>query len=320
VTAALAACIVLVRSRARSKRIRALVRLTDDLLGSSTGDRALLSSGNEIETLERSISAVATEIRRVVDNLRIEMSRREAILAGMAEGVLAVDKNLRVIFSNKALTKAVGMPGPVTDGLPLLELVRDAGVLEIIENVVTSGSDVKRPLKIGAASGRSFEVYATPLSTPAGRGAIAIFHDITDLERLEQVRKDFIANVSHEMRTPLANIVGCSDTLLSGGLEDASANRRFVEVIMSNATRLSNISADLLVLSELESGGTPGQMEPVSIGEALDTALHSVETEASGNGINLMTESIEAVFVLGFRFRLEQALLNLLANAIRRVP
>src|SRR5260370_4790906 len=212
VTAVVAACIVLLRSGARSKRIRALVRLTDGLLGSSPSDRLLLYSGDEIAALERSISAVAIEIRRVVDTLRIEVTRREAILAGMAEGVLAVDKNLRVIFSNEALTKAVGMRTPVTDGLPLLELVRDAGVQEIIENVVASGSDVKRSLTIGAARGRSFEVYATPMTTPAGRGAIAIFHDITDLERLEQVLKDFIPNVSHEMLTPLPTTVALSDT------------------------------------------------------------------------------------------------------------
>src|SRR5258708_23882932 len=137
------------------------------------------------------------------------------------------------------------------------------------------------------------------------------------VERVEQVGKDFIANVSHEMRTPLANIVAWSDTLLNGGLEDACANRRFVEIIMSNATRLNNISADLLVLSDLESGGTPGQMEPISIRDALETALRSVETEASSNGVKLIRESIEEVFALEFNFRLGQAQLNLIANAIR---
>ena len=316
-TAALAASLAFVRSRARSRRIRALVRLTGDLLGSSRSGRLPLDSGDEIAALERSISAVATEIHSVVDRLKTEIARREAILASMAEGVLAVDKNLRVIFCNEALTSAVGVRSPVRDGLTLLELVRDSDVLEIIEDVMKSGSNVKRSLKIGAAGGHSFEVYATPLTTPAGRGAITIFHDITDLERLEQVRKDFIANVSHEMRTPLASIVACADTLLSGGLEDASANRRFVEIILSNATRINNISADLLTLSDLESGGVPGQMEPVSIREALETALRAVETEAGASGVKVGRECIEDVFVPGFRFRLEQALLNLLANAIK---
>jgi two-component system phosphate regulon sensor histidine kinase PhoR len=294
-----------------------MVRLTNELLGSPQGGSVVLDSGDEIAPLERSISAVATEIRRVVDSLKVEITRREAILGSMAEGVLAVDKNLRVIFCNEAITRAVGMRTPPPDGLSLLELVRDSGVLAIVEDVLQKGAGTKRSLKIGAAGGRSFEIYATPLATPGGRGAIAIFHDITDLERLEQVRKDFIANVSHELRTPLASIIACSDTLLQGALEDAPANRKFVEIIMSNATRINNISADLLTLSDLESGGSPGQMERVSIRDALETALRSVETEAITNAVSLVRDSIEDVYVLGFRFRLEQALLNLLANAIK---
>jgi two-component system phosphate regulon sensor histidine kinase PhoR len=294
-----------------------MVRLTNELLGSPQGGSVVLDSGDEIAPLERSISAVATEIRRVVDSLKVEITRREAILGSMAEGVLAVDKNLRVIFCNEAITRAVGMRTPPPDGLSLLELVRDSGVLAIVEDVLQKGAGTKRSLKIGAAGGRSFEIYATPLATPDGRGAIAIFHDITDLERLEQVRKDFIANVSHELRTPLASIIACSDTLLQGALEDAPANRKFVEIIMSNATRINNISADLLTLSDLESGGSPGQMERVSIRDALETALRSVETEAITNAVSLVRDSIEDVYVLGFRFRLEQALLNLLANAIK---
>jgi len=267
--------------------------------------------------LERSISAVAREIRRVVDNLKVEVARREAILRSMAEGVLAVDRNLRVVFCNDALTRAVGMHAPVPDGLPLLELIRDSEVLTIVEQVIARGESVKRSLKIGAARGRSFEIYASPLGTSTGRGAIAIFHDITDLERLEQVRKDFIANVSHEMRTPLASIVACADTLLNGALEEPPDNRRFVDIIMSNASRINNISADLLILTELESGGIPGQMEPVSIREVLETALRTLEHEARTGSVNVVTESIDDVFVNGFKFRLEQALLNLLSNAIK---
>ena len=104
---------------------------------------------------------------------------------------------------------------------------------------------------------RIFEVQATPLEMPSGRGAIAILHDITDLERLEQVRKDFVANVSHELRTPLAGIIGYADTLLDGALEDQQYNTQFVEIIRTNAVRLASIAQDLLILSELESGFDP---------------------------------------------------------------
>src|SRR5215469_3246682 len=110
-------------------------------------------------------------------------------------------------------------------------------------------------------------------------GAIAILHDITDLERLETIRNDFVANVSHEFRTPLAAIAGYSETLLDGALEDQENNRRFLEIIRSNAVRLNSIASDLLTLSELQSGAKPKETEPVPIAEALDSAMSTVAAE-----------------------------------------
>src|SRR5581483_5244142 len=172
-----------------------------------------------------------------------------------------------------SMARAVRARQPFQSKQPLLELVRDSDLHTLIEEVIASGRQAKKSLKIGAANGRSFEVYAAPFEDGTGRGAIAIFHDITDLERLEQVRKDFIANVSHEMRTPLASIVACADTLLDGALEEVPTNRRFVEIIKANASRLNSISADLLILSDLESGVKPGQTERISVRDALDTAI-----------------------------------------------
>jgi two-component system phosphate regulon sensor histidine kinase PhoR len=151
---------------------------------------------------------------------------------------------------------------------------------------------------------------------PSGRGVIAIFHDITDLERLEQVRKDFVANVSHELRTPLAGIIGYSDTLLDGALDDTENRRMFVEIIRANAVRLGSIAADLLVLSELESGADQ-ESETVSVCGVLESGLLTVDAEARERGVRLIREEVQDLYVSGSRLRLEQAFLNLLANAIK---
>jgi two-component system, OmpR family, phosphate regulon sensor histidine kinase PhoR len=152
---------------------------------------------------------------------------------------------------------------------------------------------------------------------PSGRGVITIFHDITDLERLEQVRKDFVANVSHELRTPLAGIIGYADTLLDGALDDVANRRKFVDIIRSNAVRLGSIAADLLVLSELESGAESAEPEVVAVRGVLEAALLTVDAEARARDVQLVRGELPDVFVSGSRFRLEQALLNLLANAIK---
>ncbi|MGA3189344.1 MAG: ATP-binding protein [Bryobacteraceae bacterium] len=298
-------------SRSLTRRVSKLKQVAEGIL-----DRPHEDSSDDLGSLERSIAGVAKELRRLLDRLRFENARREAILSSMAEGVLSVDPDLRVTFCNTAFLKAIGFRGAAFEGLSLLELVRDTGLHQLLREVLATGEPQKLRFKLSAAYGRTFEVQATALAMPAGRGAIAILHDITDLERLEQVRKDFVANVSHELRTPLAGVIGYAETLLDGALADQANNRKFVEIIRSNAVRLNNIAADLLVLSDLESGSDP-EPDVISVQGVLDAAVVTVQAEARERNVALICEGIENVFVSGSRLRLEQAILNLLANAIK---
>jgi two-component system phosphate regulon sensor histidine kinase PhoR len=290
-------------SRSLARRISKLKRLAEGIL-----DRPHEDLGDDLGSLELSLTSVAKELRRLLDRLRFENARREAILS--------VDPDLRVTFCNNAFLRAIGFRGATFEGLSLLELVRDTGLHQLLREVLASGEPRNIRFKLSAAYGRTFEVQATPLAMPAGRGAIAILHDITELERLEQVRKDFVANVSHELRTPLAGVIGYADTLLDGALEDQANNRKFVEIIRSNAVRLNSIAADLLVLSDLESGSDPDP-EVISVQAVLDAAIVTVRSEAREREVLLVSEKTENVFVSGSRLRLEQAILNLLANAIK---
>ncbi len=313
----LALCVAFLVSRSLSLRVRRLKALAEGFPGGDSQDRPKFESSDELGSLERSLAGVAIELQKLLDRLRFESARREAILSGMAEGVLAVDHELRVTFCNTAFLKAIDFRGLNFEGLFLLELVRDPGLHELLRSVLSNGEPQKLRFKLSAANLHTFEVHATALDMPSGRGAIAILHDITDLERLEQVRKDFIANVSHEFRTPLAGIIGYADTLLDGALEDLKNNRHFVEIIRTNAVRLNSIASDLLVLSELESGTDAQEEDVISVRGVLDAAMLTVESEARLRDVRLIREEIENAYVSGSRLRLEQALLNLMANAIK---
>ena len=315
--ALLAMFIAFLVSRSISLRIRRLKLLAENFPGGGSKDRPIEESSDELGTLERSLAGVAIELQRLLDSLRYESARREAILSGMTEGVLAVDPELRVTFCNAAFLRAIEFRGMRYEGRFLLELVRDTGLHELLRGVLSRGESQTLRFKLSAANARTFEVQATPLDMPAGRGAIAILHDITELERLEQVRKDFVANVSHELRTPLAGIIGYADTLLDGALEDQRNNRNFVDIIRSNAVRLTHIAADLLILSDLESGADPVEPDVISVRGVLDSVMATVTAEARGRDVRLIRDSVEDVLVLGSRLRLEQALLNLMANAIK---
>jgi two-component system phosphate regulon sensor histidine kinase PhoR len=196
-------------------------------------------------------------------------------------------------------------------------VVRDPALLEILTQVLESGEPVRKRLQLAISEVHSYDVSAVPLATASSRGAIAILHDVTPGERLERIKRDFIANVSHEIRTPLATIRGYAETLLEGGLEDEHNRRRFVEIIQANGVRLNNIAADLLTLSELESGQAQAQAAPISVRDALSGALRAVEPAANLMGVRVRSDAIPDLCLLGYGIRLEQALLNLLDNAVK---
>jgi two-component system phosphate regulon sensor histidine kinase PhoR len=211
----------------------------------------------------------------------------------------------------------VGANYPVPEQTPLREVTRDPGLVDIIKKVLVSGVRVEHRVTLSALGDRTFDVYAAPLAGSARQGAIAVLHDMTHLERLERVRRDFVANVSHELRTPLASIRGYAETLLEGALEDRENNRKFVEIILSQAIRLNNIASDLLALSEIESNALRPEPHPVSLRSALETALRTVESLARLHGVRLLWGELPDVQVLGHELRLEQALSNLLDNAVK---
>jgi two-component system phosphate regulon sensor histidine kinase PhoR len=316
-SAALALAVAVLVSRFLTRKVRRLKRIADGLAGTAPEPRSIYDAGDDLGSLERSLTTVAQELHTLVDSLRFESARRQAILANMAEGVLAIDPDLRVTFCNQAFLRAVQFRGENFEGLSLLAMVRDPELHDLIRGVVSSGEPGKLRMKLSPATSRVFDVQATPVAMAVGRGAIVIFHDITDLERLEQVRKDFVANVSHELRTPLAGIIGYAETLLDGALEDAENRAQFVDIIRANAIRLGSIAADLLVLSELESGADPQEQETIAVRGVVESALLTVEGEARERRVTLVRDPLEDLFVAGSRLRLEQALLNLLANAVK---
>jgi two-component system phosphate regulon sensor histidine kinase PhoR len=303
-------------SRAFARRINGLAGFVDGILDRGADANRLQTSDDELGSLARSLSRMAPRIAELVSRLSLELTRREAVLASMTEAVLAVDAQLNVTFCNHSFQQAVG-GHHTAEGVPLIRIVRDPGLFRVLKQVVDSGETLRERLQLSATEARTFEVCAAPLSNSTSRGAIAILYDITPRERLERVKRDFIANVSHEFRTPLATIRGYAETLLDGGLEDRQNRRKFVEIIQANGVRLNNIASDLLTLSELEAGRPEPEPGPISVSGAVYGAVHAIEPAASLRGLTLSAGPIPDVHILGYGIRFEQALLNLLDNAVK---
>ena len=312
-----AAVMTSILSRALTWRIQRLRAFTDNLLDSTSAKSPLPAEDYATHALNQSLRRMAGRIHELVERLSHESNRLDTILKSMREGVLAVDHQMRVQFANKALETALGLKAPVERDTPLVGVVRDPAFLSLISEVVAQGTPATCRLQFMGADSAVFEAHASPFAVPPHRGALVILHDITGIERLERVRRDFVANVSHELRTPLAAIRGYAETLLGGALEDPVHNRRFVEIIQAQAIRLNNIATDLLTLSDLESGRRDSEPGPVSVEDAVNTALLTVESEARIRGVKLVRGIVRDTIVTGHAIRLEQALVNLLDNAVK---
>jgi two-component system, OmpR family, phosphate regulon sensor histidine kinase PhoR len=306
-------------------RIRALEEFAAEIPNASAGAPNLsnaLTGPIELEPLARGLRLVSNRVRNIIEHANLEVSRREAILACMAEGVLAVDGILNVVFCNEAFAEAFNINSPVTEGRMLFEVVREPVLRDVLGRVVKNGLPEAIRVQLPSAGSRWFEARALPLASSASpeahTGALIVLHDITDIQHQEQVRKDFVADVSHELRTPLAAIRGFAETLLEGALEDEANNRRFVEIILSHAIRLNNIASDLLVLSEIDANSdTRLPPERISVLEVADSAVNSVQNAASLKQVKILRVEGADCFVMGYRFRLEQAISNLLDNAVK---
>jgi two-component system phosphate regulon sensor histidine kinase PhoR len=317
VAAVFALAIAYFISRAFTRRIRRIQDFAGELVNADYTGSLHAESDDELGSVARSLRGMADQFRAMLRRLSDESARRQAILASMVEGVLAVDADLRVTFCNDSFAHSIGTSGPIPENTPLRDVVRDPALLDLLKAVLSSTEPSRRRVTLVAAKGRVFDVQAAPLDESPRPGAIAILHDITELERLERVRKDFVANVSHELRTPLASIRGYAETLLDGALDDAGNNRKFVEIISRNTFRLEQMAFDLLSLSELEADREQPPAERVAVKDVARTAMHTVEAEAAGRGVNLMLGEMGDWCVMGQPRRLEQAILNLLYNAIK---
>ena len=316
-TAALALVLAYFLSMRMSRRIRRIQAFAERLPFAGEEEALEPEANDELGALSRALNYVAARLRESMEQLRIESARREAILASLVDGVLAVDHKMRILFCNESFAQATGTAPAPAKGTHLLTAQRDSALFGMVEQVLRTGEPKKQRIELASRGERVFEAHAAPLAAEEGRGAVVVLHEITEIERLARVRQDFVANVSHELRTPLAAILGYAETLLEGAMQDSEMAKTFLETIKAHAVRLNNISADLLTLSELDSGVSTAPPSTFSLQESMESAVRTVEAEARLRQVQLLYRNGGQITLHSYRLRLEQALVNLLDNAIK---
>jgi two-component system phosphate regulon sensor histidine kinase PhoR len=235
---------------------------------------------------------------------------------------VVVDSGQKIIFCNGAFFRAFGIPESDHKGRPAVELIHNPDMIALFQNTLLRGQIVRGEIVLGSVRTRSYSVTAAPIrSRDAVAGAVMVLHNITEIRRLERARRDFVANISHEFRTPLTAIQGFAETLLDGALEDSDNSRRFLRIIHDHALRLSRLTEDLLKLARIEAGQLALEIQPIAIDSILDSCIETSRMKAAQKNITLETEYHPDLPLLHGDVRsLQEILQNLLDNAIRYTP
>ena len=268
----------------------------------------------------------ASELRRRADHLEQRLQQSDAqrllletVIAAMGEGVLVVGSAGRVLLANPRLRELFSAPAAL-EGRSLLEAVRHAEVVEAIESAVSAGVAQVREVTLGPVPERQLRFSVAPFPSRDERaGAVAVFRDVSEVRRIEAARRDFVANASHELKTPLTAIRGFAERLADAELPDATA-KHAVEAIVGNAKRLGALVDDLLELSRIESGSVPLRPEPIAAGELAERLLRELDPRLRSGELESEVRVEGAGRVLADRGALEQVLANLLDNAIKYTP
>ena len=298
------------------------------------------SSRDELADLADSLNETASQLDITIRSLSSERTQSSAILRSMAEGVAVIDAQEHLVFCNHAFLDILNVGSAATQGRPVIEVVRNSELVTLIRSALRGEEGLRTDIVTGFIQPRSFSVTAAPVrplnGSSAGAadsndsappavekpsGAVVVLHDVTELRRLERVRQDFVANVSHEFKTPLTAIRGFAETLLSGALNDPQNNRRFLEIIRDHASRLDRLTDDLLKLARIEAGKLELEFSPVGITELVEGCAETTLLRASRKQITLEIEIPPGMpAVRGDGSLLHEVLQNLLDNAVQYTP
>ena len=271
------------------------------------GDDELGDLVNSLDTLRNQLAARMAELRGEGHKLR-------AIINGMSEGVALVQDGV-IAVANPAFARLCGLGGEA-EGRAIRDAVRVPAVGDAIEASLASGAPMSREVQL---AGRALVATIDPLGDRQTRQAVVVLIDVTEPKRLERLRREFVANASHELRTPVAAIVGVAETLAAGAADDPEARSSFLEILMRHAQRLSRLTGDLLDIARLEAGYKP-RVEAVDVQSSVDAVLGTLQVKADPKSITLEKKLPMQLRVSAERAAVEQILTNLVDNAIKYTP
>ena len=326
IIAAFAAVILgLVIASRLTQPLERVARAVDSIAEGQDPPRIGMQGNDEISGLSRSFDRMASEVSKRLSTILRDRNKLTAILGGMVEGIVAVNKEEHVIHVNAVAGRFLNVyPAGVIDQ-PLEEVIRIREIAEVLRDAIRDGRPAAGEVTLFPSPSRSLilEMYASPLLDGARKliGAVVVLNDVTELRHLEEVRQVFVANVSHELKTPITAIRGLSETMLSDSEMPHDTRTRFLEKLQNQAVRLSDLVTDLLTLARLETDDGVLSSSVLDMRDLVLYSMNGVLAFADDKGVTIRSSlGPEAVMVSGDEQSLRQMTSNLLENAVKYTP
>jgi two-component system phosphate regulon sensor histidine kinase PhoR len=277
------------------------------------------ASVREIRELAEALNIMAQTIRNRLDELTTERNQATAILESLAEGVIAVDPQGRIVLANPAAHALLGLTAQPLRDKSLFEAVRHRGIRELGHTVLRDHQRLTKDITLFQPDERLLRVHGVPCQgcEPTGPCAVLVIQDVTEHNRNEQLRKEFVANVSHELKSPLTSIQGLTETLLGGAVHDPTSNHRFVQLIAEDTSRLSRLIDDLLSLSQIESRASPLKLDAVELKPLVESVVASLQRGIEQRRLTVNLAIPSGLAARADAGRMRQVFVNLIDNAIK---
>lgn len=272
----------------------------------------------EIDELGYSINKLASKLEFQVQELENRNEQLYKLIENLNIGIMLLDESRLIKMVNPAMSEILEINMSDNIGRPYIHFISNPWIIELIETTYETGKAQSEEFNLVNSEEYILDATIIPvnLASEAEHGLIVLFYDITEIRRLEKVRTDFVANASHELRTPVTALKGFTETLLDGALEDRDTLIHFLEIMHEESERLDSIVGDILQLSRLEQRADRMNLEPVNVKEVVRSVYHILDQKAENKHIDLRLDVIDDLTICYDHDTLKQILLNLIGNAI----
>lgn len=302
-----------------TKPINRIITVTKRLQNKDYSARINADFTGEIGNLSTSVNALASSLQAHVNEIEESEKQLNSILSNLVSGVILIDDNGSVILTNHATERFLSKHNSKIIGKKYNYVIGPIGLDKFVDSVIEDNVKLHEEAHIYFPKERILDVHIAPYYSQGWqqRGAIIVLHDITDIRRLEKMRSEFVANVSHELKTPITSVKGFAETLLSGDVVDAETEKQFMQIIYDESERLNRLITDLLELSKIEKQAMPLNISSVDINDVVFSTTQTISKIARDKNIAIhMPPDDEHVYIEADPDRLGQILLNLVANAV----